>query len=711
MSTNAATATTFADQSADLRTRLYANLCLTAAIAAVVVIIPVNLLEQLPPITNVGTLVFATLSVALYAGSRRGYVYPSAILVGALLVLNTGWFPNAGSQGSITYYYFALFCLPLIFYTGWRRWSFFAGTVANLLVLLALEHQHPEWITPFRDEHARLADLMGSIVVAATLLAVLLRMVLNEYLRERRHLHRALGQVDASQAQLKAMIDSTDEIVWQVGVPSYGLTAFNTAFARAVTATFGLEPQAGLTPADFMGEPHASDWRAIYDRALTEGPFEFEYTVPPTGHVLLHSVRPVVHGGRVVGVSVFGRDVTERKRAEAREREHAHQVVESQRLESLGTLAGGVAHDFNNMLGAIMGHADLLLGDERDQDRREHLSSILTASRRSADLVGKLLAFGRRGRNLVEAVDLDAVVRDCLSMLAPSFRPDIVVRTALGATSTVDGDPSQLHQVVVNLCLNAADAMPAGGVLEVATEDVGVAGDGEEASRVVLRVTDSGTGIADEVKAHIFEPFFTTKTPGAGSGTGLGLSTVHGIVHLHQGTIDVVSQPGHGATFIVSFPRGTLLAGTPPLNEEATAPGRGIVLVIEDEPQLRTFAARALVKLGYRTAVAADGEEGVGVFRAQSHEIAAVLLDLKMPRKDGAATFREIRAIAPDVPVLICTGYGDNDEAQALISEGACGLLSKPYRIAELGERLAAILATSRAIPGTTRTRAGTRDR
>lgn len=550
----------------DLRGRLYAGICLAAGILSSVVIFPVNAIQDLPPIVNVGTFCFAVYSFVLYLWARRGRVYPGGLLLGLLTVLNVGWFPNAGSQGSIAYYFFAAIGLPVIFYTGWRRWLLFAIVVGNMLALFLIEASFPDLVRHFKSDHDRMVDLMANAVVASVVSAIVLRVVINAYLAERTRLATTLAT-----------------------------------------------------------------------------------------------------------------------------------LAESQRLESLGRLAGGVAHDFNNMLAGIMGHADLLLDDETSGERRERLRAILTASRRSADLAAKLLAFGRRGRNVVEAVDLNAIARDAVAMLEPSFPRDLELAVDWGARCSVDGDPSQLNQVVVNLCMNAIDAMPDGGHLSLSTADVEL--DATAAAEagcaagayVMLRVRDTGTGMSEAVKARIFEPFFTTREHNRTSGSGLGLSTVHGVVHLHQGAITVESSPGAGATFTVWLPQGHLTPA-PKVDAARAAQGRGCILIVDDEAPLRTFVAAALRKLGYESVAAVDGEDAVRVFAEHGERISAVLLDLKMPRQGGRETFLELRRQRPQLPVLICSGYGDNDEVQELIALGARGLLAKPFRIADLSDQLASIV-------------------
>jgi PAS domain S-box-containing protein len=500
--------------------------------------------------------------------------------------------------------------------------------------------------------------------------------------------------VAESRALLSALIDSTDDFIFLVDPRTFGLTVFNDTFAKAAKDTLGVDVRPGMRMQDLLPPDIAAEWCGFYTRALAAGLFSLEYTVPGTSRILLLSLSPVRHGDEVIGVSVFGKDITNRKRA-AEERERIEvQLLQAQKMESLGSLGGGVAHDFNNLRAGIMGYADLLLDDEHDSVQRERLQAILNAARRSSELTKKLLAFGRRGRNIVEPVELNAIVTDGLAMLRPSFTSSIAVVLELHGSWTVDGDPSQMNQMVLNLCINASEAMPAGGRLTIRTRDAeldapcGHALHLKPGAYVELAIADTGAGMAGEVKERIFEPFFTTKVGGGVTGTGLGLSTVYGIVQLHQGAIAVDSTPGAGTTFTIYLPKGILrdvhLGAARP-----TPAGRGLILVVEDEELLRSFTAAALDRLGYSAIMAADGEEAVRVFRDRHAELTGVLLDLKMPKMGGRATFLEMADIDPRVPVLICSGYGDNEEAQGLITLGAKGLLPKPYRLADLSEQLA----------------------
>jgi len=294
---------------------------------------------------------------------------------------------------------------------------------------------------------------------------------------------------------------------------------------------------------------------------------------------------------------------------------------------------------------------------------------------------------------VVEPVDLDTLVREGHEMLKPSLKQGVDVVMDLEHVPRIDGDPSQINQVFLNLVINANEAMGERGVITLRTHTEHVMGslaellgipEGEYAA---FSVSDSGVGMSEEVRRRIFEPFYTTKTDGKVLGSGLGLSTVYGIVQSHHGGITVESAPGKGSTFTVYFPKGRLGnaegATVAPIQK-----GRGLILVVEDEPVMMKFTRAALRELGYTSISAWDGEEGFRVFQERYHEISAVILDLKMPKMGGRECFDQLRRIDPSASVLICTGYGDNEEVQELISRGARGLLKKPFRVADLAGHL-----------------------
>ena len=635
------------DGDLELTARLYRGVCLVCGIAVFLLILPLNALQDLPAVLNVGAGGFGAMALFLYALARRGRYYPAVLVIGVLVTLTVGWFPNAGSHGSVVYYFFPALGMPLALCAGRARAFFASLVILDALALMLIEFQFPELVRPYSSQQDRVLDLVGGLLVAFVTYALVMWVVFDGYRRERRRLVDAERATAESQASLSTLIDSTDDLVWMVDAEHFGLTLYNAALAARLTKTYGVTVAPGLSASDLFPPDHASEWNALYRRAIDEGAFTVEQAVAGTPWFLLLSISPVRHGPTAIGVSVFAKDITERKREQDARDRMEQQVLESQKLESLGRLAGGVAHDFNNMLGGIMGYADLMLEGEGDPQRRGYLDGILKAARRSAELTRKLLGFARRGKNIVEPVDLNAIVRDSVTMLKPSIQGSVRIVEALEATWLVDGDPSQLNQVVLNLCINANEAMSGGGALTVETSDVHVAGpeagvhDLNAGAHVRLRVTDTGVGMTDDVRAHAFEPFFSTKGRAAG-GTGLGLPTVYGIVRMHQGALNLESSPGQGTTITVWLPRGRAVLQTKPA-VEATPMGRGRILVVEDEPMLREFTATALKRLGYQVVTAADGVEALRAFRANRGALKGVLLDLKMPNMGGRDAFIAMR--------------------------------------------------------------------
>ncbi len=373
---------------------------------------------------------------------------------------------------------------------------------------------------------------------------------------ERKEAEEALRE---SEQRYRAQFDRASVGIFTLS-PEGKLLEINEAMARMHGWTqeemLGMDVKELDTPESAVGADDRMR-RLLAGEALT---FEVEH-FHKDGHTFpLEVSASLVPSGKRTAILCFHRDITERKRAEEAEQLLAQEKQQTQKMESLGSLAGGVAHDFNNMLGGIMGYADLLLSGELDPTRQRYLRAIVAAASRSAELTQKLLAFGRRGKNLVESLDLRGMVDDCLDMIRPSMSPDLQVVVTMDACPTVDGDPAQIHQVLVNLCINAMEAMPERGTLSLSSSVLDLP---ESSHRgwtlkpgkyMELAVTDTGVGMTAAVQQRIFEPFFTTKTTGSLTGSGLGLSTAYGIIHAHGGAILVSSVRGRGSTFRILRP-------------------------------------------------------------------------------------------------------------------------------------------------------------
>jgi signal transduction histidine kinase/ActR/RegA family two-component response regulator len=382
-----------------------------------------------------------------------------------------------------------------------------------------------------------------------------------------------------------------------------------------------------------------------------------------------------------------------RERAERARAEAELQALESKQLEMVGRLAAGVAHDFNNNLTAIMGSAELLKLELPEQGSALELSdSILQASQRLAELTRQLLAYSRKARMLQTPLDLHVIVGEAVALARRSMDPNITIVTELNANhSTVAGDAALLQSAVLNLLVNARDAMPNGGTLMVATttmEFTSTSGRGLPAGPcVVLEVIDTGRGIPKELVSNIFDPFFTTKP--VGKGTGLGLAAVAGTVKAHNGRIEVNSDLQAGTAFRVYLPcvdpEGVV--AIPP--STTVVQGEGEILLVEDDAMVSMTALATLQSFGYRVTHAPDGKSALEQVAAHPGRFQLVLLDLRMPGLSGEATFEKLHDLEPSLPVLIWSGYGAEQDVSSMLKRGAVGFVQKPYRVSELSRTVA----------------------
>lgn len=407
-----------------------------------------------------------------------------------------------------------------------------------------------------------------------------------------------------------------------------------------------------------------------------------ESIVMPGGRrVLLDiSVSPLIApDGSMTGVIIVGRDLTERKQLE-------DQLRQSQKLEAVGQLAGGVAHDFNNLLTVILGNLELARSGIPGLDFKELMSSTEQAARQAAELTRQMLGFARRQPMRLEPVELSRLSSDTIGLLRRTIDPRIVTEhSASSDLWPVLADAGQIQQVVMNLCLNARDAMPEGGRLTLRLENVSL---DEDAGRrnvharpgdyVQLIVSDTGTGMPPEVRDRMFEPFFTTKP--IGQGTGLGLSVVFGIIRGHHGWIECESEIGKGTSISVYLPRASSSASSSrPPSDEVLPMGNGeTILLVDDEVLVRDVGRNTLTGLGYRVLLAADGTEAIEVFWREKAHIRLVVMDLTMPQLTGREAFSRIREIDPHAPVLFASGHSEGEFLPAEL-DSTCGFLSKPY--------------------------------
>ncbi|HET7865088.1 MAG TPA: ATP-binding protein [Burkholderiaceae bacterium] len=392
----------------------------------------------------------------------------------------------------------------------------------------------------------------------------------------------------------------------------------------------------------------------------------------------------------------------DRRHTEARRALQA-QLARASKLESLGTLAGGVAHDFNNVLAGIVGFGEMARDAAAEgSDQARHLDKVLQAALRGKALVERILSFSRGGARASAVFELEPVVNEVISLLAASLRPGVVLERGLQAPGArLRGDPTQAFEAVMNLCTNAMQAMPRGGMLSVKLERIHAAAPRvlshsrlEPGGHLALSVADQGGGITPEVMERLFEPFFTTR--GGQSGTGLGLAVVHGVMAEFGGAIDVQSVPGQGARFTLYFPEHTGGPGTGRLPEpepDAARSGTGQrLLVVDDEPELVALAVEMLRGLGYDPVGHVDPTSALQALRDDPQPFAAVITDEVMPRLSGTQLTQALRPHAPHLPVLLVSGYGGALLAQRAAAAGVTRVLSKPLQRAALSRALAELL-------------------
>ena len=404
--------------------------------------------------------------------------------------------------------------------------------------------------------------------------------------------------------------------------------------------------------------------------------------------------------GEITGAVHILSDITERLKAEEQKSALEQQLRQAQKLEAIGTLAGGIAHDFNNILGAVIGFTELARMDIPEGSRiRNDLDQVLKAGLRAKDLVRQILTFSRKGTEASAPINVIPIVKETLKMLRASLPTHIEIRKKMeGGEAVVNSDPTQIQQILINLCANAAQAMgERGGVLEVnlaetflSLEDLRHDPPRVPGPYLELTVKDTGPGISADIMEHIFEPYFTTKEKGLG--TGLGLSVVHGIVQQYGGLIRVQSEPGAGACFRIFLPLLRESAVPPPPIEQTLPVGGEHILVVDDEEALTEILRKTLEYLGYRVTATTDPREAWAIFEKDPISFQLVITDMTMPKLTGDRLVKKILDINPQMPIILCTGYSEHLSDSRARDLGAKALLMKPVELNTLAQKVREIL-------------------
>lgn len=498
--------------------------------------------------------------------------------------------------------------------------------------------------------------------------------------------HKLQQELSNSEQRYRELFENANDLIFTHG-PDGKLTSINQAVERmlgyAVSEALSMrihdmlapESQAGLENciAELRRNPATQTWEAT--------------AIARSGkHVFLEMALRLVHrDGAPVSVEGIARDVTERRLLE-------DQIRQSQKMEAIGVLAGGIAHDFNNLLTGILGYAYLMQA-EPDLDTRlaEAINVIVRSAERAAQLTTQLLGFARRSKDQNVPVDIHATLQELVELLGRTIDKRISIETKFGSQSPhVMGDPGQVYQLLLNVCLNARDAMPGGGTLKITTAVTKAA--------VSITIADTGQGMPPEIRDRIFEPFFTTKEPG--KGTGMGLAMVYGIVRNHGGTVHVETAPGKGSSFHITLPVCTSQSVEPAPKQKAER-GVGRILIVDDEEVVRQVLARMLKGLGYEVIAEGDSYRAVEYYKSHYKEVDAVVVDMMMPGLGGRDVYYSLRAANPNARVVLSSGYSRDDSAAELIRETGIEFLQKPYQIEQLAAVLRKTMATKAAAPAT----------
>ncbi|MCC5875858.1 MAG: PAS domain-containing protein [Candidatus Sumerlaeia bacterium] len=451
-----------------------------------------------------------------------------------------------------------------------------------------------------------------------------------------------------------------------------------------------------------LHEEDREEVRSAIDAALA-GQRKFNWTarsLDPAGKIrwLTCQGEATFEGRQLIHLVGIVQDVTGEMEKEIAQKTMDDRMQQASRFESLSVLAGGIAHDFNNLLAGILGYVDLALGELSPvAPGREYVTMIEKSTLRAAELTRQMLAYSGRGHFIIESINLTTLVEEMSHLLQTVITRKAVLRLDFHREIPhIEADKTQIRQIIMNLIINASEAIgERSGIITLRTGAIQVSREylqetwldfhNPDGVYTFFEVSDTGCGMNDETVKHIFDPFFTTKD----NGHGLGLAAVLGIIRGHNGFIKVYSEPGRGTTFKVGFP--AIDEKEQPMQETDISPAKmdgGLVLVADDEETIRAITGMLLAKMGFETIVAADGTEALEIFRERHQDLCAVLLDLTMPRLSGDEVFREIRNIDESVPVILMSGFTEDDAVREFLGKGLAGFLQKPFRLQELRDKL-----------------------
>ncbi|MBN2125867.1 MAG: PAS domain S-box protein [Deltaproteobacteria bacterium] len=520
-----------------------------------------------------------------------------------------------------------------------------------------------------------------------------------QYVRDITDLKQAEEETVSRRKYLESILNSAPDAIVTLDA-SHTVVEWNPGAERMFG--YSREEARGKDLDDLISRPQLLEEMKMLTRNILSGglvlPHEaVRYRKDGAPVSVIASGAPILLGGELRGVVALYKDITDRKKAEEEKRKLEGQLLQAQKMEAIGKLAGGIAHDFNNLLMGIQGRTSLMMADlDGSHPYMDHLRGMEEYIRSAADLTKQLLGFARGGKYEVRATDLNKLVSNSASMFGRT-KKEITIHAKLHSPLwTAEVDQRQIEQVLLNLFVNAWQAMPAGGTIYLQTENVILERDyvkpfGIPPGRFVkVSVTDTGTGMDEATLQRIFDPFFTTK--GMGRGTGLGLASAYGIIKNHEGIITVYSEKGQGATFNIYLPASDKGVEGEKGQPEGLKTGTGTILLVDDEAIVIDVGRPMLERLGYQVLEATGGASALEIYEHRRKEIDLVILDMIMPDMGGGETFDRLRQINPEVKVLLSSGYSINGRAQMILNRGCSGFIQKPFTMHELSQKIGAIL-------------------
>ncbi len=800
------------DAVTELRVRIFRLICALTGALCLGLVAPLNAFQNMPVVVHVSNIVLGLAGAFCYWQSCRGRHFIAAFFVLLVVLLDVVWFYNAGSDGSVTHYYYPVMLFIIALFQGRKRGVLAIGLWLNVSALFILEHYYPNWVTPFQSADDRLTDIETGVLCSFVALASVTWFIIVNYNREQRRVSEMAAQLVASESSYREIFNATSDALFihradglildvneqtcaLLGAPKDKIVGRLVGDFSLGQSPYSQKEATALAELAQAGRPQTTEWRgrrasgelfwsevamrvweaggekrvvaAVRDiserkkaqenlrlneerlrlamEASRQGWFELnvqtgesisspEYVrmlgYDPEGfksdfqtwlarihpadrteaaetyarsvragglaaleyrqqtksgaYKWIRSVAKVVEydaAGRPLRVMGTHGDITERKELEG-------QLLHSQRLEAVGTLASGVAHDLNNILTPMLMASGILREKLADPKDRELMARLDDGGRRGAAIVRQLLDFSRNLAQDRLPLNPRAMLQEMAQLMRATFPKEItIVESIAPGTDMVEAESNQLHQVLMNLCVNARDAMETGGRITLGLERVEIAAiPGALATpHLALSVTDTGAGIPPENLGRIFDPFFTTKP--LGKGTGLGLATVHGIVKAHHGFVRVESKVGQGTTFRVYLPvkSGVAPAAAPaPAAAVAPAPEKGgSILVVDDDPAVLLVTGRMLERIGYTVFKAASAAEALAAL-PRHREVVLVVTDFSMPGMDGPTLAPLLREISPGLRIIGVSGLKQDHRAAELARIGFSEVLSKPYEWEDL---------------------------